>query len=543
MRDGSIRRCFAFAASLLVVASSSCTEVPSGIGPAPLRRLSNGEYLRSLDELFPTVRVTLPALPEDNTVAGFDNQAESQQPTDVRVARYESIASLYAAALTTDTAAVRAITGCADWSTPQRADACARSLIERVGARVFRRPLNEAESSRYALRFHAWETAVDFEGAVRLTLSALLQAPQFIYRPELDPLESTGARVVPVDSYAMATRLSMLLWQSGPDGALLDAARDDGLSSAEQVRAHASRMLSDPRAKAGYWAFHRAWLGLDRVRSDEHAARTNEVDPGWTDRTSAAVVEESRRFIENTLFESGSFRALFESPRAWVDRETARLYGVEGPSEPEGVREVELPSDQRAGILTRIAFLAGHSHRGATSPPVRGNAVFLRLFCELPNSPPPNIDTTPPTQTPDAGARTNRALFEARTQPVACRGCHRSLDGIGYGFEHYNAAGIYQTLDHGLPIDARGELLRSGVDGPFDGAIELSRSLARSNVVAGCLVRQWVRFAMGRAPHEREGAWVDTLIQRLIAHGSERELLLDLVSSATFRFRPVGVPR
>ncbi|MBL8680344.1 MAG: DUF1592 domain-containing protein [Myxococcales bacterium] len=527
-------------ASLLVVAASSCTEVPRGVGPSPLRRLSNGEYLRSLQALFPTVHVPVPALPEDNVVAGFDNQAESQQPTDVRVARYETIASLYATVLTEDAAAVRAITGCDDWSTPQRADACARSFIARVGERVFRRPLDDAEASRWALRFHAWETSVDFEAAVRLTLTALLQAPQFIYRLELEPLAPTGERLARVDDAALATRLSTLLWQSGPDDALREAARQGRLSTAERVRAEASRMLADPRAKAGYWAFHRAWFGLDRARSDEHAARTAEVDPGWTDRTSAAALDESRRFIENTLFETGSFRALFESPRAWVDQETARLYGVPGPTQRGAVVEVTLPSDQRAGILTRIAFLAGHSHRGATSPPIRGNAVFVRLFCELPNSPPPNVDTSPPTQSPDAGAQSNRALFEARTQPAACRGCHRALDGIGFGFERYNAAGIYQSLDRGVPVDSRGELLRSGVDGPFDGAVELSRLLARSSVVASCLVRQWVRFAMGRAPHEVEHSWVESLTRRFSAHGSERELLLDLVSSASFRYRPVG---
>lgn len=529
--------------TLLAVAGSSCTEAAPQVGPAPLRRLTNSEYLRSLETLFPSVRVTLPVLPEDNAVAGFDNQAESQRPTDVRIARFETIATLYAQALTEDAASVRALTGCADWSAPQSADACARSFIETVGARVFRRPLTAAETDRFALRFHSWESSVDFEAAVRLTVSAMLQAPQFIYRPEYEPTAPDAPPVMPVEPYALATRLSLLLWQTGPDAALLDAASRNELSTAEQVRMHASRMLRDERVKAGYWAFHRAWLGLDRVRADEHLVRTAEVDPQWNERSATAAFNESRRFIENTLFETGSFRALFESPRAWVDAESARLYGVAAPSDPNAVTEVTLPEEQRAGILTRIAFLAGNSHRGATSPPVRGNAVFIRLFCELPNAPPPNVDLTPPMQTPESGPQTNRALFEARTQPAACKGCHYALDGIGFGFERYNAAGIYQTLDHGLPVNSQGELHRSDVDGPFDGAIELSRSLARSATVSRCLVRQWVRFAMGRAPHETDSAWIASMVQRFTVHGSERELLLDLVSAPQFRFRPTEVQR
>jgi hypothetical protein len=174
---------------------------------------------------------------------------------------------------------------------------------------------------------------------------------------------------------------------------------------------------------------------------------------------------------------------------------------------------------------------------------VRGNAVFIRLFCELPNAPPPNVDLIPPMQTPETGPQTNRALFEARTRPASCKGCHYALDGIGFGFERYNAAGVYQTLDHGLPVDSQGELHRSDVDGPFDGAIELSRRLARSATVSRCLVRQWVRFAMGRAPHESEGPWIESLIQRFSTHASERELLLDLVSAPQFRYRPTEVQR
>ena len=40
----------------------------------------------------------------------------------------------------------------------------------------------------------------------------------------------------------MASRLSYLLWESGPDDALLEAASVDGLRTEAQVRAQAVRM-------------------------------------------------------------------------------------------------------------------------------------------------------------------------------------------------------------------------------------------------------------------------------------------------------------
>jgi len=90
---------------LLACAACFLGETPSPtpaadlVGPAPLRRLTNEEYLNALHDLFPQVSVPLPPLPESTIIAGFDNAAEAQQPSDVAVARYEQIASLYATAL------------------------------------------------------------------------------------------------------------------------------------------------------------------------------------------------------------------------------------------------------------------------------------------------------------------------------------------------------------------------------------------------------------------------------------------------------------
>src|SRR4051812_40920020 len=93
----------------------------ASIGPSPLRRLSNNEYLNALHDLFPAQSPTLPDLPADIPVADFDNAAQGQQPSDVRIARYEAIATIYAEGATADTPTVRALVGCDDWSTPDLA--------------------------------------------------------------------------------------------------------------------------------------------------------------------------------------------------------------------------------------------------------------------------------------------------------------------------------------------------------------------------------------------------------------------------------------
>jgi hypothetical protein len=171
---------------------------------------------------------------------------------------------------------------------------------------------------------------------------------------------------------------------------------------------------------------------------------------------------------------------------------------------------------------------------------VRGNGIQLRLLCELPFSPPPGVNLSQPTAAPDAGPETNRELFEQRTAPAMCQGCHAALNGIGFGFENYNAAGAYQTTDDGLPVDASGDLLGTDVDGPFVGALQLSKILSTSQAVHSCAVQSWVRFALGRGPVAVEDASVTALATTFLQSGGDvRALMLDIVTSPTFRLRVV----
>jgi hypothetical protein len=526
----------AFGIGLLACASCflgdtpTTLEAPEYVGPAPLRRLTNEEYLNALHDLFPAVSVALPPLPEDTIIAGFDNAAEAQQPSDVAIARYEQIANLYAAALAGEDGPVRS--ACAP------STACATELITTIGRRIFRRPLAPDELLRFQTKFAAWQSAVDFGAGLELTLSAMLQSPQFLYRPE--PTTSTTGDLEPVDSYALATRLSFFLWASTPDDALLDAAASGTLKSEPGVRAQAERMLDDDRARRTFWSFHRQWLGLDRILSDEHTYRTPEIDPKWTPATPISAEHETELFVENVLASHGTLHDLLTSQNAWVDGETARIYGLPAPADPTAFTAAALPSE-RAGLLTRIAFLAGTSHRGGTSPPIRGNAVLLRMLCEPPVSPPPNADLSMPMAPPNSGPETTRMLFEQRTAPAQCQACHVSLNGIGFGFESFDAAGAHRTTEDTLPIDDTGVLLGTDTDGPFTGAVALSQILDRSTDVKRCATQQWLRYALGRGVDPAEQPLLDAWTSAFVASdGDVRALVVSIVTSPTFRFQKVN---
>lgn len=526
----------------LLVAAVACGDNIAAVGPAPLRRLSNLEYRYALTDLFPTVAVELPPLPADTAVAGFENEVQAQQPSDLRIARVEAVANLYASAATKDDAAVRLLTGCASWATPSEAAACSAQFVRTVGARLFRRPLTAEEEDRFLRKLTAWAMSVDFPGAVQLSLSAMLQSPQFLYRPEPPlVLDGTPSGTAPVEPYAMASRLSFFLWESVPDDELLAAAARGELQTVASIREQATRMLADPRAARLIWDFHRQWLALDRILNDEHDYRTPAIDEAWTADTKTSVLQESQLFVEHSFLRVGTLADLLTSRSAWVNAEMARIYGVPAPATADAWAETVLPAEQRAGLLTRAAFLAGTSHRGGTSPPVRGSAILLRMMCRLPAPPPPDADLSMPVQDPRIGPQTNRQLFEDRTSTPACRECHRALNGIGFGFENYNAAGRFVTQEHGLTIDVASRLFGTDIDGAFAGGIEFSAALQRSREVYHCASQQWLRYALGRAATDDEASLIGDLTDQFMASkGDIRRLLLAIVTSNTFRMRIVG---
>ena len=502
------------------------------VGTNPLRRLSNCEVINALNDLFPSVHPVLPTLPLDTVVAGFENAIESQTPSDVRIARYEEIANRYALELTASPERIAQLTGCSSWSTPSSANDCATNFISDIGRRVFRRPLTLEEQGRFVANFQSFAVSIDFEAAVQLTLCTMLQSPQFLYRAE--PANESDGGTSLVSSFTMASRLSFFLWESVPDELLLEAAERDELRTRAQISAQAIRMLDDAKSSRALWGFVRQWLALDRIQSPEHASRADEVDAAWTANTQNAAYEETRLFVEHVLREEGTLAALFTSRRAWLNAELARVYGVAPPC--SAWVESSLPREQRAGILTRVAFLAGYAHRGGVSPPIRGNFVLTKLLGEPPTSPPADADLSRPIADPALGPKTNRMLFEARTQSRSCQGCHERLNGFGFGFENYGASGVYHTQDQSLPVDATGSIHGTDVDRKYAGAIELSEILAQSETLQRCVVRQWYRYAFGRAHEAGEEATVASLQQHFIAsHGNIRELLLAIVISPSFR--------
>jgi hypothetical protein len=410
---------------------------------------------------------------------------------------------------------------------------CAHAFIDSFGRRAFRRPLRDVERTQMRDLFAAAES---FDVGIRLVLQAFLQSPYLLYHVEAGEAAADGETVVPLTSYEVASRLSYFLWDSMPDDDLLDAADAGALTTVEDVRAQAERLLADPRSRAAIASFHLQWLqvdGLENIEKDEV------LFPGFDTALAEAMKTETVDFADYVLREGdGSLDTLLTAPWSVIDDPAlAELYGVGVPAAHVPGEPLELDAAERAGLLTHAGFLARFAHTNQTSPVHRGVVIRTNVLCQQLPPVPEDVDNTPPDPAPDA---TTRERFAEHTSNPECAACHVLIDGIGFGFEHYDAVGAFRTMEGTLPVDASGNLLAVSdiPEGEFDGAIELSAMLAQSEEVRRCVAQQWFNFGMGRVQGDEDDCSTDQIYERFEAsEWNVRELMLAVVETAAFRYR------
>ena len=273
--------------------------------------------------------------------------------------------------------------------------------------------------------------------------------------------------------------------------------------------------------------FHGQWLKLDKL-----AITPKGTDAEWP-ATRAAAIEEALRFTRAQVQQAEGLGAYFYSaaPYTFVDPILAAVYGLPAPDPAgDGFAQAPLDPQQRAGLLTQVAFLALHAKAETTSPVHRGIFVRKNVLCGILFPPPPEVDTSiedpPPTVT------MREQLEEHRRNP-SCRACHELTDPIGFTFEHYDAVGRYRTIEAGRPVDASGYIAGSKTsDGQFNDAIGLSMHLSQSDEVAACLAKKWFAFTFGRPPTDAETCALDAAVS---PQTDVRSLLLDFIQSDAFR--------
>jgi hypothetical protein len=416
-------------------------------------------------------------------------------------------------------------------------DACAQAFAKSFGRRAFRRPTTPADETALMTAYNAGKANAGYARGIEVMIRAALQSPDFIFRLELTPPTDAAAALVPLSQFELATRLSYMIWGTGPSDALLDAAQAGQLATREAVAAKAREMLADPKARTGLTNFFSQWSGVTRLPL---LTKQTTAFPNFTEELRAAMIKELPAFVEDVIFTGDhTLRSLLTQPTAFVSGPLGQLYGLtNAPSGPTPTK-VDLGDAQgRSGILTQAGFLSVQGHPDQTSPVLRGKFVRAMVLCQPPKPPPDNVDTNLPTI--DEGA-TARERFSAHSEAPSCMGCHLQMDQIGFAFENFDALGQYRTLDNGQPIDATGNIfdpIDLGLEGAFVGVRELGEKLSASPQVMDCMATQWFRYSSGRLDAAVDGCSLTTIRDAFSStNGDVIELVVAMTQADTFWYR------
>lgn len=405
---------------------------------------------------------------------------------------------------------------------------CARQIFAAFGQRAWRRPLTAPELDRLVrLAGVAWAEEDPFDTGIALGLEAMLSSPHFVYRVELDP-QPESLTPHPLTGHELASRLSYFLWSSMPDQELFTLAAQDRLSDPEVLAAQVRRMLQDEKAEALVENFGGQWLyvrGLDDVNPDYA------FFPTWDDELSSAMRGETSEFFRTFLREDRSALSMFDADFTFLNDRLAAHYGLPAPGSDALVR-VSLTGDQRGGLLTQGSILTVTSHPRRTSPVRRGKWVLEQLLCSSPPPPPPGVEGFPEEVDPTASLRER---FEAHRSQETCRGCHESMDAIGFSLENFDAIGAWRTDDSGFDIDARGVL----PDGrAFEGPRELAQVIKADPKLPACMVEKAFIYSLGRGPTAHDRCTLEAIEQAFATGGHTFEsLFVGVATSKAFTER------
>jgi hypothetical protein len=462
--------------------------------PRQLRRLSNREYNNAVRDLLGDTTQPADAFIRDSYQNGYDNGSVGLAVQSDQVFGYQNAAETLAARAVGNSMD-RLLSGC-DLAA-QGEGVCENAFLQSFAVRAYRRPLTPAETQRLRDIFDAGTAVGGFALGVQTALELILQSPQFLYREELGALGATSApgTTVRLTDFETASELSFLLTGSIPDGELWSAGQEGRFATTADRSREAARLLATDGARATLRSFLHQWFGTTRLAD---LSKDANFYPSFSPRMAAAMTAELDGFYESRLFASdASLRALFTSNESFADVTMASLYGA--PISGDAFQPVTLDPVLRQGILSRAGFLAMHAAADSSGPIARGVFVLQSILCSPPAPPPPDIPAAVPAADSSAQNMTTRQRFDRHVSNDRCNGCHRAIDGIGFGFEEFDGVGAYRTTENGQPIDSRGTIVGTGeIDGDYDGVGELTARLAGSQRLVDCYLRQAYRYAMGR---------------------------------------------
>ena len=378
------------------------------------------------------------------------------------------------------------------------------------------------------------------EASAKMTLAAVYLLPEVVFRLELGqgPADVQGRRRLGQREIAYA--LSYALTDHRPDAPLLAAADTGKLASREQVLQQVQRLVGDPKTLEAPRGDVPRILRFFREFFGYHAAvDVFKNDKDNPDHVAGALVGDTDRLVRY-IYEQDKdvFKQLLTTNQAFVaggKKATYKSYNLDAQPEQQ---PVELPKEQRAGILTQPSWLVAKSDNTDNHAILRGKWIRERLL----GGTVPDLPITVDAQLPEAPHKTLRQRMEV-TQQSYCWQCHQRMNPLGLTFENFDHFGRFRTKELDKPVNASGLVENSGdpkLDGKVDSSLELIRKLADSDKARQMFVRHAFRYWLGREENVGDARTLQDADRAYVqSGGSMKALIAALLTSDSFLYRTV----
>jgi hypothetical protein len=414
------------------------------------------------------------------------------------------------------------------------------ALVARMGERLFRRPLNDAEKSKWAsLAQQAIKDGEPALGSLGYVLEGMLTSPAFLFMSQPQPAGSRMGETELIDERSLASRLSYFLWNAPPDDQLMQLAAKGELR--KNLASEMKRMIKDWRAKAFTDSFAGQWLQL---RDVDLISPNPRQFPEFAGGIGSSMKRETEMLFNYILQENRSVIEFINADYTFVNRKLAQYYGLPGADKLNNkdkyhFEKVSLQGTPRGGILTQGSVLAITSNPTRTNIVRRGKFV-LESILGIPPPPAPGNVTPLDEKKAIFGHQTLRQQFEQHRADLSCAGCHALLDPIGFALENYDAIGRYREQDHKQPIDSTGKWIRGQ---QFHNLQDLREIIVRDLKpdVVRCLAENLMTYSLGRGLGYSDRPFVKDVVKKSEATGYQfQDLILAVIESVPFQRMRVG---
>jgi len=409
-------------------------------------------------------------------------------------------------------------------------DPCARRILTALARRAYRRPVNDDDLTPLLAFYKDGRKKGNFETGVQLALRRMLASPTFIFRVEEDPAAVAPGAIYRVNDLELASRLSFFLWSSMPDDALLDLATANRLHQPAVLEAQVRRMLADPKADALVENFAGQWL---HIRNLQNIAPNTDEFPDFDNDLREAFRRETELFFRSIVREDRNVLDLMTADYTFVNERLAKHYGLTGVYGSQ-FRRVTLTDDGRRGLLGKGSILLATSHADRTAPTLRGKWILENLLGAPPPAPPANVP--PFEQTAGAKPRTIRERMEIHRANPSCASCHRTMDGLGFTLENFNAVGAWRDREVGGAVNAQGMM----ADGKTAVGVAGLRAalLQHPDVFVETLTAKLMTYGLGRGLQYSDMPVVRGIVRDADTSGDRfSALVLGIVKSTPFQMR------